>query len=199
MNRPRPEWATLRNATIAVVGGVATFAAAQSYSHIHDLAATHAQTGWVGTIDPLSVDGLILAATLVMLQESGWRNRLLSHVMLWSGIGATVAANVLYGLGYTTHGAEYGILTAIISAWPAYSFIGGIHMVVGLVRHSGPDGDTGGPADPFGAAREAYERSVAGGEPLSARALSAAHGISRRQAGHVRATVGQGANGHAES
>lgn len=189
---------SLRGWTIGIVGGVATFAAAQSYSHIHDLAKTHAQTGWVGTIDPLSVDGIILAATLVLMQmhHAKLEHRLLAHVMFWSGIGATVAANILYGLGYTTHGGEYGILSAVISAWPAYAFIGGIHMVVGLVRHGGPTPGKDDAPDPFEAARRDYRTSVAAGKPLSQRDIAGKHGISRRQAKRVAAETAVESNGH---
>ena len=37
--------------------------------------------------------------------------------MLWLGIGATIGANIAYGAGY-------GLVGALISAWPAVAFIG---------------------------------------------------------------------------
>jgi DNA-binding IscR family transcriptional regulator len=40
-----------------------------------------------------------------------------------------------------------------------------------------------------------YQASVAAGSPISARQLAARHGISRRQAGQVVATVTHEANG----
>jgi len=116
-----------RAATAAVVVAVAAFAAVQSYSHIYDLARGHGQRGAVGALVPLSVDGLIVAATLVLLQDPA--PKVLARFMLWTAIGATVAANVIYGLGY-------GVLGALISAWPAYAFIGGVEMVVGLTRRA---------------------------------------------------------------
>lgn len=114
-----------RTATAAVVVAVAAFAAVQSYSHIYDLARDHGQRGIVGALVPLSVDGLILAAALILSQPSA--PRVLARVMLWSGIGATMGANVIYGLGY-------GVLGALLSAWPAYAFIGGVEMLTGMVR-----------------------------------------------------------------
>jgi hypothetical protein len=47
-------------------------------------------------------------------------------------------------------------------------------------------------------AAAAYRASVAAGEPMAVRALAREHGISRRQAARVCATVGAEANGHGE-
>jgi len=43
--------------------------------------------------------------------------------MLWLGIAATVGANIAYGAGY-------GLLGALISAWPAVAFIGSVEIAV---------------------------------------------------------------------
>ena len=60
----------IRAATAAVVAAVAAFAAVVSYSHIYDLAREHGQAGTAARLLPLSVDGLILAASLVMLHAA---------------------------------------------------------------------------------------------------------------------------------
>ena len=60
----------IRAATAGVVAVVAGFAAAVSYSHIYDLARLHGQTVLDARLMPLSVDGLILAASLVQLHEA---------------------------------------------------------------------------------------------------------------------------------
>jgi hypothetical protein len=67
------------------------------------------------------VDGLILAASLVLLHEArnGRDAPRLARVMLWLGISATVGANIAYGAGF-------GLLGAVISAWPAVAFIGSV-------------------------------------------------------------------------
>lgn len=51
---------------------------------------------------PLSVDGLILAASLVLLHEArnGRGAPALARLMLWLCIGATVGANIAYGAGF---------------------------------------------------------------------------------------------------
>ena len=105
----------IRFTTAAVVCAVAAFAAVVSYSHIYGLGQAHGQDGTAARLLPLSVDGLILAASLVLLHEA--RNDRdapgLARFMLWLGIGATIGANVAYGAGY-------GLLGALISAWPQW-------------------------------------------------------------------------------
>ena len=110
----------IRFTTAAVVCAVAAFAAVVSASHIYGLGRAHGQDGTAARLLPLSVDGLILAASLVLLHEA--RNDrdapALARFMLWLGIGATIGANVAYGAGY-------GLLGALISAWPAVAFMRG--------------------------------------------------------------------------
>jgi hypothetical protein len=60
----------IRTATAAVVTAVA---AVVSYSHTYDLGRTHCQSGAAVRLLPLSVYGLLLAASLVLLHEA--RNR----------------------------------------------------------------------------------------------------------------------------
>ncbi len=121
----------IRRLTAVVVLAVATFAAVVSYSHIYDLGRLHGQAGTAARLLPLSVDGLILAASLVLLHEArnGRQAPALARAMLALGVGATVAANVAYGLAS-------GPLGAVISAWPAVAFIGSAEMAIGVVRRS---------------------------------------------------------------
>jgi hypothetical protein len=121
----------IRRLTAAVVLAVAGFAAVVSYSHIYDLGREHGQAGTAARLLPLSVDGLILAASLVLLHEArnGRSAPALARWMLGLGVSATVTANVAYGLGF-------GALGAVISAWPAVAFIGSAEMAIGMVRRS---------------------------------------------------------------
>ena len=108
----------IRLVTAAVVLTVAAFAAVVSYSTIYDLGRLHGQSGIAARLLPLSVDGLILAASLVLLHEA--RNErpapALARCMLALGVAATVAANVGFGVGFDPVGA-------VVSAWPALAFI----------------------------------------------------------------------------
>jgi hypothetical protein len=119
----------IRAATAAVVLAVAGFAAIVSYSHIYDLGHAHGQSGTAALLLPLSVDGLIVAASLVMLHEA--RNQrdapALARVMLALGVAATIAANVAYG-------ATYGAVGAVISAWPAVAFVGSAELLMVVIR-----------------------------------------------------------------
>ncbi len=186
----------IRLAAAAVVCAVAFFAAVVSYSHIYGLGRVHGQDGTAARLLPLSVDGLILAASLVLLHEArnGRDAPGLARLMLWLGIGATVGANVAYGAGY-------GLLGALISAWPAVAFIGAVEMVMELVRRArAPRKAPGAPAVPGDvgqAVRAAYAASVAAGEPLSQRAMAERFGLSRRRVSQLVTAVTVGGNGHA--
>ena len=108
---------------------VAAIAAVVCYSHIFELGRLHGQDGTAARLLPLSVDGLIAAASLVMLHAA--RNKLpvprLARLMLALGVAATVAANVEFGL-------PFGWLSAVVSAWPAVAFVGSVEMAVRFVR-----------------------------------------------------------------
>jgi hypothetical protein len=125
--------ADLRTAVYLTAVAVAAFAFIVSYAHIYDLGQAHAQHGIAARLLPLSVDLLIIAASLVLfIQSSGpppetWLARWLPRIVLWAGIGATVAANVAYGL-------PHGWLAAVISGWPGAAFVGVVEMVMVTVR-----------------------------------------------------------------
>jgi Protein of unknown function (DUF2637) len=121
----------IRCATAAVVCAVAAVAAVVSYSHIYGLGRAHGQDGTAARLLPVSVDGLILAASLVLLHEArdGRDAPRLARFMLWLGIAATIGANIAYGAGY-------GLVGALISAWPAVAFIGSVEIAMQQVRRA---------------------------------------------------------------
>jgi Protein of unknown function (DUF2637) len=192
------DW-VIRFTTAAVVCAVAAFAAVVSYSHIYGLGRVHGENGTAARLLPLSVDGLILAASLVLLYEArnGRDAPGLARFMLWPGIGATIGANVAYG-------ARYGLLGALISAWPAVAFIGSVDIAMQQVRRArAPQAATSVPAEPEvpgdveQAVRAAYVASVAAGAPLSQRAMAERFGLSRRRVSQLIASVTVESNGHA--
>lgn len=124
-----------------VVLAVAAFAAIVSYSHIFELGFHHGQDGAAARLLPLSVDGLIASASLVMLHAARREMSVpwLARAMLALGVGATVAANVGYGL-------PFGWLSAVVSAWPAVAFVGSVEMAVRFVRDA-RHGDTASQPD----------------------------------------------------
>jgi len=173
----------IRFATAAVVCAVAAYG----------LGRAHGQDGTAARLLPLSVDGLILAASLVLLHEA--RNDRdaprLARFMLWLGIAATIGANIAYGAGY-------GLLGALISAWPAVAFIGSVEIAMQQVRRARAPGAAATvpevPGDVGQAVRTAYAASVAAGQPLSQRAMAERFGLSRRKVSQLITTIAVDSN-----
>ena len=198
---------TIRAATAAVVVAVAGFAAVQSYSHIYSLAAGHGQDRLDSALLPLSVDGLILAASLVLLHAARGARPAgrLAYFALWLGIGATIGANAAYGW-------PYGPLGIASSTWPALSFVLAVHVAMGAIKRARPGirqpladyqpeitprGDSGGvPSDVVEAAKASMAATVAAGNPWSVNQLQQQFSLTRAQATKVRQAVLAGSNGH---
>src|ERR1700691_5025016 len=75
---------------------LALIAGTVSYLHMHLLVELHGQSGWVAALTPLSVDGMIVAASTTLLADSrsGRRGGLLPWTLLVVGSAASLAANV---------------------------------------------------------------------------------------------------------
>src|SRR5512140_3473550 len=56
--------------TTGCVALLAVIAGTVSYLHMHQLVAVHGQPGWVAALTPLSVDGVIVAASTALLADS---------------------------------------------------------------------------------------------------------------------------------
>ena len=93
--------------------GVAAVAAVASYEHASDLVRAHGESGWTARLTPLTVDGLIYASSMVMLDSARRKTPVpaLARWLLGLGIAATLAANVAPGLGH-------GLIGAAVAAWP---------------------------------------------------------------------------------
>lgn len=120
---------TIRVLAFLVVLAVAVFAFIVSYSHIYDLGQANGQFGAAGRLLPLSIDGLIVAASLVLLEAAlaGRDTPRLARAMLWAGVAATLGANAAYG-------RTWGLLGVLVSTLPAASFVGAVEMLFGMVR-----------------------------------------------------------------
>jgi hypothetical protein len=179
----------------ALASGVAAIAAIVSYSHIYDLGRANGGSGTAARLLPLSVDMLILVGELMLLHEADAEgNRfILGWVLVWSGILATLAANVTYG-------AQFGPLGALIWGWPAYSFVlaaGGMVAIVkrGAARASGETAEGEGPqAGKFplpvpgsseAAAEASLRATIAAGNPWSVNALSTRFALPRKTAAEI--------------
>jgi hypothetical protein len=121
-----------RRVTTGIVLAVGLFAGSDSYSHIYTLARDHRQAIASAALLPLAGDGLIAAASSAMLVASrqGHDVPVLARVMLLAGIGATIAANVGYGL-------HAGLTGALLSVWPVAAYVGCMELLTWMRRNTG--------------------------------------------------------------
>jgi hypothetical protein len=131
--------------TAMAVLGVAAVAAVASYEHAYDLVRAHGESGWTAHMVPLTVDGLIYASSMVMLDSARRKTPVpaLARWLLGLGITATLAANVAHGLGY-------GPVGAAVAAWPAVALVGSYELLMMVIRASqaAPGGMTDSANDP---------------------------------------------------
>jgi hypothetical protein len=119
----------IRVTTALAVTTVAVIAAVISYRHAYELVATHGESGPTARLVPLTVDGLIWAASMVML-DANRRHQPVPALAKWSlgvGIVATISANLAHGMGH-------GPIGALVSAWPAVALVGAYELLMALVR-----------------------------------------------------------------
>lgn len=209
----------IRWSTIAAVAGVAVVAGWVSYEHALAVVRAHGEAGAVAQVYPVTVDGLIYSASMVLLDAArrGVRAPRLARWLLAAGIGATLAANVAAGL-------HFGAVGAVVAAWPALALVGSYELLMLIIRSGAraeltadapepaspadppepADGET--PADPreltpvpstaAEAAAASLRATIAAGNPLSGRQLETRFGLTRGEAAKVRQLVLAGANGH---
>jgi Protein of unknown function (DUF2637) len=108
----------IRWTTTGCVALLALIAGTVSYLHMYTLVATHGQPGWVAVLTPLSIDGMILAASTTLLADSRSSSRggVLPWALLMTGSVASLAANVAV--------AEPTAIGRVIAAWPPFALIG---------------------------------------------------------------------------
>ena len=186
-------------AVLAVVA-VAGVAAYVSYWHTVDVVTGRGEPGMIGHLYPVVIDGIIVAASMVLLDAARHAERAprLAWWLLGSGVAVTLAANVTYG-------AQTGLSSALWAAWPAFAFVGCYELLMLLVRASArrsgvtPDGTV--PAEVATSAETAalasLRATLAAGNPWSRNQLEARFGLNRAQATRVRGLVLAEANGHA--
>lgn len=127
----RRRWADLGIRVLAGLSvlALAVVAGAASYSHMRALADTHGESGWQAHTFPLSVDGVEVVASLVLLADRrvGRRPPRLVWAALVAGTGASMAANVAVG--------AVDLIGRIVAGWPAFALLVAIKLLSGLVDH----------------------------------------------------------------
>jgi Protein of unknown function (DUF2637) len=108
--------AMVRGITTLAVLAVAVVAALASYDHQRALAAL-AGEGWRAWLLPISVNGLIVAASMSVLvrRRAGMAAGALAWTSLLAGIGASLAANVA--------AAEATMVGRVVAAWPPVALL----------------------------------------------------------------------------
>ncbi len=120
----------IRRTTTGCVAMLALIAGTVSYLHMHALVALHGQPGWVAALTPLSVDGMIVAASTTLLADSrsGSRGGVLPWGLLVVGSAASLAANVAV--------AEPTATGRVIAAWPSFALIAAYEVLMRQVRRN---------------------------------------------------------------
>ena len=123
----------IRWSTIAAVAAVAIVAGWVSYEHALAVVRGHGEHGAVARLYPATVDGLIYAASMVLLDSArhGVQAPRLARWLLAAGITATLAANIAAGL-------HFGPVGAVVAAWPAAALVGSYELLMLLIRSGVP-------------------------------------------------------------
>jgi Protein of unknown function (DUF2637) len=178
-----------------VVVGVAAVAAVASYERAYTLVRAHGEAGWTGRLVPLTVDGLIYASSMVML-DSARRNApvlALARWLLVLGIVATLAANVAHGL-----------IGAAVAAWPAVALVGSYELLMMVIRSSqaaprSAPGSTGVPDPLQEEAAEVFADQLAADRVPSVRAIRAQLHVGQPRALRLRDYLAAVAAGRSEN
>jgi hypothetical protein len=129
--RVAPGWAT-RATTVGAVLVVAAVAAVVSYAHMQEV-AERAGEDWRAWLLPLSVDGLVVAASMALLtrRRAGLPGGRLAWCALLGGVGASLAANIA--------AAEPTATARVVAAWPALAFAVAFELLLQQRREPVPD------------------------------------------------------------
>jgi Protein of unknown function (DUF2637) len=128
----------IKGTTTGCVALLALIAGTVSYLHMHMLVARHGQPGWVAALTPLSVDGMIVAASTTLLAESrsGRKGGGLPWALLAAGSVASLLANVAV--------AEPTLIGRVIAAWPSFALTASYELLTRQVRRGSAAADPAG-------------------------------------------------------
>ncbi|PCC16864.1 DUF2637 domain-containing protein [Brevibacterium aurantiacum] len=124
---------------VAVVGtfGLAAAAFVLSFTALRDLAILAAVPAGQAWLWPLVVDGVILEATtsVVALREASTKARRFAWLLLTSGAGVSVAANITHAVLTAT--SVPGLVAAAVASVPPLTLLAMTHLTVELMRNTG--------------------------------------------------------------
>jgi Protein of unknown function (DUF2637) len=185
----------IRWSTALAVLGVAVVAAVASYEHAYDLVRAHGEAGWTARLVPLTVDGLIYASSMVMLDSARRKTTVptLARWLLGLGIVATLAANVAHGLGH-------GLTGAAVAAWPAVALVGSYELLMLVIRSAHATSDSVDVPEPLQRqAAEIFAEQLAADRVPSIRAIRAQLHVGQTRAQRLRGYLAGRTEGRGES
>lgn len=109
-----------RYARITATAVVAVIAAYASYRHMVNLGQRYGQPADIAYLLPLSVDGMMVVASLTMVTEGRVRGSAVAAFLV--GIGASLWANAL--------AADPNWVARVISTWPAVALVLVVELLV---------------------------------------------------------------------
>lgn len=116
---------------LALLGmlAVVVVVAAISYSHMYDWAKANAEPEWRARLSPISADGAILAASIVMYVDARMRHRAdwLAYVIVVSNILWSVFANVV-------HDWSSPVAAKLIAGWPPVTLAATVELLLRFSR-----------------------------------------------------------------
>lgn len=133
-------------AAILIAVAVGTCAAAISYAHQNLLASAHGERGWTADVWPLTVEGIVLSAGLVLVirrqarRSPGW--------LVWTamGVGALVTLTANIASASTAADGSVDWTARLMNAWPPIAFLFAVELLVVALRPNAED-ESGAAAD----------------------------------------------------
>ena len=117
-----------RNLSAAAVAGIAAFS---SYSHMVHVALRYGERPEVAYALPFSVDGMLVVASVVMVDDrrQGRPVRMVARLAFTAGVAASIAANI--AAAHPQPGAR------LVAAWPALALLLVVEMLARPARRTG--------------------------------------------------------------
>ncbi|MGH3718315.1 MAG: DUF2637 domain-containing protein [Pseudonocardiaceae bacterium] len=120
----------VRVITVVAVVVVAIIAAVVSYSHLRQL-AERAGEAWRSYLVPLSIDGLVVAASMVLLTRR--RSGLPGGPLAWGALGGGVLASLAANMA----DARPDVTAVLVAGWPAVAFAVAFELLLQQRRAQG--------------------------------------------------------------
>ena len=124
--------AILRGITVAAVVVVGVIAAVVSYSHMVNL-GTAVGESWRSYLIPISIDGLMVAASMVLVIRR--RAELAASKLAWAALGGGVAASI----GANMADAQANATAILYAGWAPVALAVGFEMLLLQRRASTPE------------------------------------------------------------